>query len=132
MSDDARAFEDATYRKVGWRLIPLLLVCYVIAYLDRVNVGFAKLQMLNDLGFSDMIYAIGADVTGDPHWQDLANHYAPEAAEKSKEESTKTPYALLQQQVSLNALYVLEQTPALKQQWLAILRQQQKRLALVR
>ena len=62
MSDDARAFEDATYRKVGWRLIPLLLICYVIAYLDRVNVGFAKLQMLNDLGFSDMIYAVGAGI----------------------------------------------------------------------
>ena len=35
------SFEEATYRKVSWRLIPLLLVCYVIAYLDRVNVGFA-------------------------------------------------------------------------------------------
>lgn len=69
-----------------------------------------------------MIYAIGADVTGDPHWQDLANRYAPEAAAKSKEESTKTPYALLQQQVSLNALYVLEKTPALKQKWLEAMR----------
>ena len=62
MSDDVRALEEATYRKVGWRLIPLLLICYVIAYLDRVNVGFAKLQMLNDLGFSDMVYAIGAGI----------------------------------------------------------------------
>ncbi len=62
MSDDVRAFEEATYRKVGWRLIPLLLICYVIAYLDRVNVGFAKLQMLNDLGFSDMVYAVGAGI----------------------------------------------------------------------
>lgn len=62
MSDDVRAFEEATYRKVSWRLIPLLLICYVIAYLDRVNVGFAKLQMLNDLGFSDMVYAIGAGI----------------------------------------------------------------------
>jgi D-galactonate transporter len=62
MSDDVRAFEEATYRKVGWRLIPLLLICYIIAYLDRVNVGFAKLQMLNDLGFSDMVYAVGAGI----------------------------------------------------------------------
>lgn len=62
MSDDARAFEEATYRKVSLRLIPLLLICYIIAYLDRVNVGFAKLQMLNDLGFSDMVYAIGAGI----------------------------------------------------------------------
>lgn len=62
MSDDVRAFEESTYRKVSWRLIPLLLICYVIAYLDRVNVGFAKLQMLNDLGFSDLIYATGAGI----------------------------------------------------------------------
>ena len=39
--------EDALYRKVAWRMIPLLLMCYVVAYLDRVNVGFAKLQMLD-------------------------------------------------------------------------------------
>jgi sugar phosphate permease len=37
-----RAFEDATYRKVSWRLMPFLLLCYVVAYLDRVNVGFAS------------------------------------------------------------------------------------------
>ncbi|NDC60494.1 MAG: MFS transporter [Betaproteobacteria bacterium] len=52
--------EDATYRKVTWRLIPLLLVCYIIAYLDRVNVGFAKLQMASELGFSDAVYGLGA------------------------------------------------------------------------
>lgn len=69
-----------------------------------------------------MIYAIGADLTGDSHWQDLADRYAPEAAAKSKEESTKTPYALLQQQISMEALYVLEKNPALKQQWLEALR----------
>jgi formylglycine-generating enzyme required for sulfatase activity len=69
-----------------------------------------------------MFYAIGADMTGDPHWQDLADRYAPEAAAKSKQESTETPYALLQQQVSMHALYVLEKTPALKQQWLEAMR----------
>jgi hypothetical protein len=68
-----------------------------------------------------MIYAIGADMTGDPHWQDLADRYAPEAATKSQEESTKTPYALLQQQISMEALYALEKNPALKQQWLEAL-----------
>jgi MFS family permease len=36
------------------------MLCYVVAYLDRVNVGFAKLQMLEDLGFSDTIYGLGA------------------------------------------------------------------------
>ncbi|WP_434033071.1 MFS transporter [Cupriavidus sp. a3] len=56
------AFEDATYRKVSWRLVPFLLMCYVVAYLDRVNVGFAKLQMLSDLKFSDTIYGLGAGI----------------------------------------------------------------------
>ncbi|WP_373379470.1 MFS transporter [Cupriavidus nantongensis] len=56
------AFEDATYRKVSWRLVPFLLLCYVVAYLDRVNVGFAKLQMLNDLQFSETVYGLGAGI----------------------------------------------------------------------
>ena len=50
------------YRKVTWRLIPFLLACYVAAYLDRVNVGFAKLQMLNDLKFSETVYGLGAGI----------------------------------------------------------------------
>ena len=55
-------FEEATYRKVAWRLIPFLLLCYVVAYLDRVNVGFAKLQMLTDLKFSESIYGFGSGI----------------------------------------------------------------------
>ena len=53
---------DALYRRVSWRLMPFLFLCYVAAYLDRVNVGFAKLQMLNDLRFSDTVYGIGAGI----------------------------------------------------------------------
>ena len=53
---------DAVYRKVGWRLIPLLFVCYIVAYLDRVNVGFAKLQMQGDLQFSEAVYGLGAGI----------------------------------------------------------------------
>jgi D-galactonate transporter len=56
------SFETATYNKVGWRLIPFLLLCYVVAYLDRVNVGFAKLQMLQDLQFSETVYGLGAGI----------------------------------------------------------------------
>ena len=56
------AFEEATYRKVSWRLTPLLLLCYVVAYLDRVNVGFAKLQMVSDLNLSDTVYGLGAGI----------------------------------------------------------------------
>lgn len=55
--------ETATaYLKVTWRLIPFLFICYVCAYLDRVNVGFAKLKMMSDLGFSDAVYGLGAGV----------------------------------------------------------------------
>lgn len=53
---------DATYRKVGWRLLPLLFVCYIVAHLDRVNVGFAKLQMQGDLQFSEAVYGLGAGI----------------------------------------------------------------------
>ncbi|QGZ60897.1 MFS transporter [Paraburkholderia acidisoli] len=56
------AFEEATYRKVAWRLIPLLMLCYVVAYLDRVNVGFAKLQMSTALNLSDAVYGFGAGI----------------------------------------------------------------------
>ncbi|MBC7596024.1 MAG: MFS transporter [Kineosporiaceae bacterium] len=48
------------YAKVSRRLVPFLFVCYAAAYLDRVNVGFAKLQMESDLGFSDTVYGLGA------------------------------------------------------------------------
>lgn len=53
---------DAVYRKVTWRLVPFLFLCYVLAFLDRVNVGFAKLHMLEDLGFSDTVYGLGAGI----------------------------------------------------------------------
>ena len=55
-------FEAKTYRKVAWRVLPLLVVCYLVAYLDRVNVGFAKLQMLTDLHLSETVYGIGAGI----------------------------------------------------------------------
>jgi len=48
-----------TRRKVAWRVLPLLLLLYLIAYLDRANVGFAKLRMQDDLGFSDTVFGIG-------------------------------------------------------------------------
>ncbi len=53
---------DAAYRKVGWRLLPFLMLCYFVAYLDRVNVGFAQLQMKTDLQFSDAVYGLGAGI----------------------------------------------------------------------
>lgn len=62
MTETPQAFEAATYRKLTWRLMPLLLICYIVAYLDRVNVGFAKLQMLTDLGFSEIVFGAGAGI----------------------------------------------------------------------
>ncbi len=68
MSDNSNASFTATelnaqvYKKVAWRLVPFLCICYLAAYLDRVNVGFAKLQMLNDLSFSNTVYGIGAGI----------------------------------------------------------------------
>lgn len=55
-------FEAATYRKVMWRLMPFLFLCYVLAYVDRVNVGFAKLQMQQALRMSDSVYGLGAGI----------------------------------------------------------------------
>jgi D-galactonate transporter len=55
-------FEEATFKKVAGRLIPFLFLCYIVAFLDRVNVGFAKLQMAPDLGFSDTVYGFGAGI----------------------------------------------------------------------
>jgi MFS family permease len=52
----------AAYRKVSWRLIPFLGLCYLTAYLDRINVGFAKLQMSGDLHFSETVYGLGAGI----------------------------------------------------------------------
>ena len=49
-----------TDAKVFWRIVPFLMLCYVVAYLDRVNVGFAKLQMAGELGFSETVYGLGA------------------------------------------------------------------------
>jgi D-galactonate transporter len=54
--------EERTFRKVAWRLVPFLFLCYLAAYLDRVNVGFAKLQMQDDLGFSSTVYGLGAGI----------------------------------------------------------------------
>jgi len=56
----ASELESTAYRKVTWRLLPFLMMCYVVAYLDRVNIGFARLQMLDDLGFSETVYGLGA------------------------------------------------------------------------
>ncbi|MDF3836042.1 MFS transporter [Cupriavidus basilensis] len=54
--------EAALYRKIWLRIIPFLFICYVVSFLDRINIGFAQLQMKQDLGFSDAMYGLGAAV----------------------------------------------------------------------
>jgi ACS family tartrate transporter-like MFS transporter len=54
--------ERTTMARVTWRLLPFLLLLYIISWLDRVNVGFAKLQMNGDLGLSDTAYGLGAGI----------------------------------------------------------------------
>jgi len=54
--------EARAYRTITWRIMPFLFFCYVLAYVDRVNVGFAKLQMQQDLGMSDSVYGLGAGI----------------------------------------------------------------------
>ncbi len=53
---------DAGFALAARRLLPLLFLSYIVAFLDRVNVGFAKLQMASDLGFSDAVYGFGAGI----------------------------------------------------------------------
>ena len=59
---EGRELELATMQKVSRRLIPYLFVLYVAAYLDRINIGFAQLQMKSALGFSDTVYGLGAGI----------------------------------------------------------------------
>lgn len=59
---DIHRLEQTTTRKVTLRLIPFLFLCFTISILDRVNIGFAALQMNEDLGFSHAVYGFGAGI----------------------------------------------------------------------
>jgi len=61
----AVSFENETehaYNRIGRRIVPFLLFCYVCSYLDRLNIGYAKLQMLGDLRMSETAYGLGAGI----------------------------------------------------------------------
>ncbi len=60
MTGTDQAMADGVRRKISLRLIPLLIVIYILAHLDRVNVSFAALTMNEDLGFSNAVYGLGA------------------------------------------------------------------------
>src|SRR6476469_1476879 len=48
--------------KVAWRILPMAILLYFVAYLDRANVGFAKLRMAHDLGFSEEVFGLGIGI----------------------------------------------------------------------
>ena len=59
---DVKAFETAVIRKVCWRILPLVLISYCVAYVDRANIAVAALTMNKDLGFSAFTYGLGAGI----------------------------------------------------------------------
>jgi MFS family permease len=54
--------EAALVRKVAWRIMPLIMICYLFAFFDRINISFAKFQLQGDLGLSDTAYGLGASL----------------------------------------------------------------------
>ena len=66
MSDTATptssVLEQQTIRKITWRLIPFLMLLYLVAFLDRINVGFAALTMNKDLGLTSQMFGLGAGI----------------------------------------------------------------------
>lgn len=54
--------EATVVRKVAWRIMPLIMVCYLFAFFDRINISFAKFQLQGDLGLSDTAYGLGASL----------------------------------------------------------------------
>nr|UII03324.1 Putative metabolite transport protein NicT [Paraburkholderia sp.] len=59
---EASARVEATYHKVTWRLMSFIFVCWVLNYLDRVNVGFAQMRLKQDLGLTDAAYGLGVSL----------------------------------------------------------------------
>jgi MFS transporter, ACS family, tartrate transporter len=62
LNTTVRDQESAIFARIAWRIIPLLFLGYITAFLDRVNVGFAQLQMARDLAFGDVVYGFGAGI----------------------------------------------------------------------
>lgn len=56
------ASDDRLMKKVAWRLMPLIMICYFFAFFDRINIGFAKSALTADLGLSNTAYGFGASL----------------------------------------------------------------------
>ncbi len=59
---DEAELDTVVVRILTWRLVPFLFLLYIVAYLDRINLGFAALQMQRQLGFTDSMYGLGAGI----------------------------------------------------------------------
>lgn len=54
--------EKRTLRRITWRIVPFIMLLYLVAYIDRVNIGFAALTMKEDLGFTASVLGFGAGI----------------------------------------------------------------------
>src|SRR6266851_3306032 len=61
-AQDERTMEAGVLRRVSWRLLPFLMLAYLIAYIDRVNLGFAALQMNKAIGLSPSVFGLGGGI----------------------------------------------------------------------
>jgi len=62
MTEQVPAYEAQLMRKITWKVVPFLCLCFMAAFLDRVNVGFAKEQMSKELGMDAAVYGAGAGI----------------------------------------------------------------------
>ena len=88
------ATEQAIVRKVAWRLMPLIMVCYLFAFFDRINISFAKFQLQADLSLSNTAYGLGAGlfVVGYVLFEVPSNLYMQKTgARRSPAHSLSTP-----------------------------------------
>src|SRR5260370_14267609 len=71
--------EAVVARRLTWRLVPFLFLLYIVAYLDRINVGFGALRMRQQLAFTDAVYGLGAGMVflAQLFFQ-VAIHFAPQ------------------------------------------------------
>ncbi len=62
MTQEARVDASVTYSRIEWRILPFLMICYVVAFIDRTNIGIAKFGFTHDLKFDERVYGVGAGI----------------------------------------------------------------------
>ena len=104
--------EDGIVRKVAWRCMPLIMICYMFAFFDRINISFAKFQLQSDLGFSNVAYGLGHNPADDV-WRDADTGRAiADTAQEAldiNEDTDATVYRALPARIHNLVLYVLDE-----------------------